>query len=208
MGKINQKYTIRQQKMMKSFAIASLAALQGAQALRQSSATDGSSDAALPYGNWIGKYNFEGATETFLTAMMHIDQQCGNNGLMDFGCLIEAMKKGVPSLSEVNLSHLQSLISEFGEDYNWYNDDWVLGEIIPLAYDSNGDGLLNKQEARNFFRLIGMEQEVDAMFDQSGVLAADKVVRTVLAQRYGGDQGSQVDGMAEAMQLLYHLDIN
>lgn len=97
--------------------------------------------------------------------MMKIDQQCGNNGLMDFNCLIEAMKMGVPSLSEIDLEHLQRLNAEHGDLYDWFNDEWVLGEVIPLAYDSNGDGMLNKQEARNFFSLINMEQHVDEMFD-------------------------------------------
>lgn len=140
--------------------------------------------------------------------MMEIDQQCGNNGLMDFGCLIEAMKMGVPSLSEIDLEHLQRLNAEFGDLYDWFNDEWVLGEVIPLAYDSNGDGMLNKQEARNFFSLINMEQHVDEMFDQRGVLSADQVARSVLAQRFGGDQGSQADGLSDYAQLLYHLDIN
>jgi len=223
MGKIKSKHyytTLHYLKMMKSLGIASLAALQ-AQALRQASTTGGSAYpydgttnapvAARPYDNWIGKYKFEGATESFLNAMMRMDETTsgGLDGNIDFGHLVEAIKQSVPSMSDVDTEMLEQMNRDRGDLYPWWDDEEILAWVLPFAYDSNGDGMLNKEEARRFYSLLDRKQDVDSMFAEDAVLSADQIADSIYDMRYGGDQaGHQMEGMNHFLETLMNYDFN
>jgi len=101
-------------------------------------------------------------------------------------------------------------VAMIGDEYAWYDDLDILTKSLPMAFDHDGDGMLNREEARNMYNFFGAGHMADEFFDQNSYLPKDKIAETVKRLRYDGtNSGSQITAnMSSFMREMYHLDRN